>query len=82
MYCTAEDVKNEVILLIVMSFPPGLTLCFSRQIYGSFYLCRVCEENCPPELILNHLSSIDHCRNYFVSAEYSKDEPMFEAQID
>ncbi|XP_034400918.1 uncharacterized protein LOC117738883 isoform X2 [Cyclopterus lumpus] len=43
----------------------GLTLCFSLKMHGSFYLCHVCEETCPSDMIVFHLSSIDHCRNYF-----------------
>ncbi|XP_037651818.1 uncharacterized protein LOC119503881 isoform X3 [Sebastes umbrosus] len=43
----------------------GLSMCFSRGNYGSFYLCHVCEEKINTEKIISHLSSIDHCSNYF-----------------
>ncbi|XP_054461818.1 uncharacterized protein LOC129097110 isoform X3 [Anoplopoma fimbria] len=43
----------------------GLTLCFSLETHGSFYLCHVCEEKRPSDKILYHLSDIDHCRNCF-----------------
>ncbi|XP_026155855.1 uncharacterized protein LOC113126186 isoform X2 [Mastacembelus armatus] len=42
-----------------------LTLCFSPRSHISFYLCHVCEEMCSSEKISRHLSSGDHCSNYF-----------------
>ncbi|XP_044027943.1 uncharacterized protein LOC122864514 isoform X8 [Siniperca chuatsi] len=42
-----------------------LTMCFSRETKTFFYLCHVCEEKRPPDKILHHLSSGDHCSNYF-----------------
>ncbi|KAM8839956.1 uncharacterized protein AB9W97_000965 isoform 2-T2 [Spinachia spinachia] len=43
----------------------GLSLCFSRETETSFYLCHICEEKHPLKKILFHLSSVDHCANYF-----------------
>nr|XP_040044639.1 uncharacterized protein LOC120826429 isoform X3 [Gasterosteus aculeatus aculeatus] len=43
----------------------GLCLCFSRETKASFYLCHICEEKRPSKNILFHLSSVDHCVNYF-----------------
>ncbi|XP_065803873.1 serine-rich adhesin for platelets-like isoform X2 [Labrus bergylta] len=42
-----------------------LTLCFSPESKIFFYLCHVCEEKCFPKNIVAHLSSSDHCSNYF-----------------
>ncbi|XP_041811634.1 uncharacterized protein LOC121619800 isoform X2 [Chelmon rostratus] len=42
-----------------------LTLCFSTETKIFFYLCHVCEERCPPDRLLCHLFSSDHCSNYF-----------------
>ncbi|XP_060914942.1 uncharacterized protein LOC132990618 isoform X2 [Labrus mixtus] len=42
-----------------------LTLCFSPELKIFFYLCHVCEEKCFPKNIVAHLSSSDHCSNYF-----------------
>ncbi|XP_045914088.1 uncharacterized protein LOC123976198 isoform X3 [Micropterus dolomieu] len=42
-----------------------LTLCFSRETDTHYYLCHVCEEKRPSDKILHHLSSGDHCSNYF-----------------
>ncbi|XP_037330217.2 uncharacterized protein LOC119219254 isoform X2 [Pungitius pungitius] len=43
----------------------GLSLCFSRETETSFYLCHICEEKHQLNNILFHLSSVDHCANYF-----------------
>ncbi|XP_067357975.1 uncharacterized protein [Channa argus] len=42
-----------------------LTLCFSRESESHFYLCHICEEKCPQESIMYHLSTGEHCSNYF-----------------
>ncbi|KAG7237833.1 hypothetical protein INR49_031846 [Caranx melampygus] len=42
-----------------------LSLCFSVDTKPFFYLCHICEEKCSPSRILHHLSSGDHCSNYF-----------------
>ncbi|XP_040909511.1 uncharacterized protein LOC121192035 isoform X2 [Toxotes jaculatrix] len=42
-----------------------LTLCFSQEAQTFFYLCHVCEDKCPPDKILVHLSSGDHASKYF-----------------
>ncbi|XP_070702972.1 uncharacterized protein [Pempheris klunzingeri] len=54
-----KDIKQPIVGLSL------LTLCFSPQSRIFFYLCHVCEEKCPPDKIANHLSSGDHCSNYF-----------------
>nr|XP_020462489.1 uncharacterized protein LOC109963902 isoform X9 [Monopterus albus] len=42
-----------------------LTLCFSPGTSTQVYLCHVCEEMCPSNKIVWHLSSGDHYSNYF-----------------
>ncbi|XP_053190232.1 uncharacterized protein LOC128374032 [Scomber japonicus] len=46
-----------------------LTVCFSPESSTFFYLCHICEEKCPSDRILNHLSSGDHSLNYFNYAD-------------
>lgn len=58
-----------------MNFLPGLSMlsvCFSLDIEPFFYLCHICEEKCEPSRILTHLSSGDHCSNYFVGTQTNK----------
>ncbi|XP_068584788.1 uncharacterized protein [Cebidichthys violaceus] len=43
----------------------GLSLCFSGETDDFFYMCHLCEEKRPSHRILSHLTSIDHCRNYY-----------------
>ncbi|XP_039977236.1 uncharacterized protein LOC120786131 isoform X2 [Xiphias gladius] len=54
-----HDIKQPIIGLCLV------TLCFSREARPFFYLCHACAEKCPPNRILCHLSSGDHCCNYF-----------------
>ncbi|XP_031179178.2 uncharacterized protein LOC116067032 isoform X4 [Sander lucioperca] len=54
-----RDIKQPVIGLSLM------TLCFSPETDKHFYLCHVCGEKRPPDMIKHHLSSNDHFRNYF-----------------
>ncbi|XP_029022125.1 uncharacterized protein LOC114865298 isoform X2 [Betta splendens] len=42
-----------------------LTLCFNKQLGSLVYLCHICEETCPSDRIVYHLSTGDHCSNYF-----------------
>ncbi|XP_051246992.1 uncharacterized protein LOC127358160 isoform X3 [Dicentrarchus labrax] len=60
-YITVMDIqaKQPIIGLSL------LTLCFSPETKIFFYLCHVCEEKCRPDNIAFHLSSGDHCSNYF-----------------
>ncbi|XP_029370103.1 uncharacterized protein LOC115051010 isoform X2 [Echeneis naucrates] len=53
------EMKHHIIGLSLLTF------CFSPDKSSSFYLCHVCEEKLPPDKILNHLSSGDHCSNFF-----------------
>ncbi|XP_039676067.1 uncharacterized protein LOC120571276 isoform X2 [Perca fluviatilis] len=54
-----HGIKQPVIGLSLM------TLCFSPETDTHFYLCHACGEKRPPDMIIHHLSSSDHFRNYF-----------------
>ncbi|XP_051246988.1 uncharacterized protein LOC127358158 isoform X2 [Dicentrarchus labrax] len=54
-----HDIKQPLIGLSLLTF------CFSLETKIFFYLCHVCEEKCLPDRIARHLSSSDHCSNYF-----------------
>ncbi|KAM6974349.1 uncharacterized protein LKV04_015993 [Tautogolabrus adspersus] len=56
---TNKEMKQPILGLSL------LTLCFSPETKIFFYLCHACEEKCLPKHIAAHLSSSDHCSNYF-----------------